>query len=191
MNSLRKIWKFLWNDDTPLSWIVSIGLAFVIVKFLVYPSIGLLFGTSYPIVAVVSSSMEHPENFDKWWEDHEEWYTAAGIIKEDFSNFKFRDGFNKGDIMLVFGNKSKDINIGDVLIFESTTHYPVIHRVVGFWEEGGRYNFHTKGDNNQDSYSRLNEKDIHEDRVLGVARMRIPLLGWIKIMFTKLLGGLI
>lgn len=192
MNALKKLWKFLWHEDTPASWIVSVVLAFIIVKFLIYPGIGFLFGTGYPIVAVISGSMDHNElDFETWWEINGEWYEEKGITMEEFSEFKFRNGFNKGDIMIAFGKESKDINIGDILIFQSTTHYPVIHRIVDSWEENGEYHFQTKGDNNSDSYSRLKEQDIDEGRAIGVAILRIPYLGWIKIIFSTMVAGVI
>ena len=108
MNYLKKLWKFLWHDDTSLSWVVSVLLAFIIVKFLIYPGVGLLFGTSYPIVAVVSSSMEHEgQSFDDWWESNSEWYVERDMTKKEFSNFKFKNGFNKGDIMIVLEKNQK------------------------------------------------------------------------------------
>jgi hypothetical protein len=55
----QKVWYFIWEDDSVLSWIVNVVLAFVLIKFIVYPGIGLLFGTTHPVVAVVSGSMEH------------------------------------------------------------------------------------------------------------------------------------
>ncbi|MFA6089095.1 MAG: signal peptidase I [Candidatus Woesearchaeota archaeon] len=56
---LKRFWKFVWEDDSIWSWIVNIILAFVIIKFVLYPVLGLIFATSFPIVAVVSGSMEH------------------------------------------------------------------------------------------------------------------------------------
>ena len=61
----QKIWYFIWEDDSVLSWIVNIILAFVLIKFIVYPGLGLVFGTDFPVVAVVSGSMEHEGNFTK------------------------------------------------------------------------------------------------------------------------------
>jgi signal peptidase I len=55
----KRIWHFLWEEDSVWSWIVNIVLAFVLIKFIIYPGIGLLLGTGYPVVAVVSGSMEH------------------------------------------------------------------------------------------------------------------------------------
>ena len=60
---LRKIWHFVWVDDSIWSWLVNIVLAYVLIKFIFYPGIGLALATDYPGVAVVSCSMEHkPDN---------------------------------------------------------------------------------------------------------------------------------
>ena len=56
---LKKLWYFLWEENSVWSWIANIALAFILIKFVVYPGIGLILGTNYPIVAVVSGSMEH------------------------------------------------------------------------------------------------------------------------------------
>lgn len=56
---LKKFWNFLWYDDSIWSWIVNIIVAFILIKFVVYPILSLLLGTGLPIVAVVSGSMEH------------------------------------------------------------------------------------------------------------------------------------
>ena len=58
-SNAKKIWHFIWEEDSLASWAVNIILAFVLIKFLVYPGLGLVLGTKYPIVAVVSGSMEH------------------------------------------------------------------------------------------------------------------------------------
>ena len=88
---LKKTWKFIWDDDSILSWIVNIILAFLIVKFLIYPGLGLLFGTGYPVVAVVSGSMEHDGSFDAWWDGQKEFYKNYNITKENFKEFKFKN----------------------------------------------------------------------------------------------------
>ncbi len=58
-----KIWYFIWHDNSVASWIVNIILAYLIIKFIVYPLLGLIFGTGFPIVAVVSNSMEHRTSY--------------------------------------------------------------------------------------------------------------------------------
>jgi signal peptidase I len=188
---LRKFWKFIWKDDSLASWIVSLILAFLLVKFIVYPGLGLLFGTTHPVVAVISVSMEHNKGFDEWWEENKGWYLDNSINKEDFNNYIFKDGFNKGDIIVLFGTKAKDIKRGDVIVFDSesdNTKHPIIHRVVMRWSEDSVYTFKTKGDNNEDVLTVLGEDKITVDRVIGKAKFRIPWLGWIKIKFSEIFG---
>ena len=77
---LKKTWHFLWYEDSLLSWIVNIILAFVLIKFLIYPGIGLVLQTDLPVVAVVSESMDH----NMVWNDAAQQYAICG------SNFKDR-----------------------------------------------------------------------------------------------------
>ncbi len=186
---LKKTWHFIWYEDSLLSWFVNLILAFVLVKFIVYPGIGLLFGTSYPIVAVVSGSMEHQgQSFESWWQKTSSWYTERGITQEQFIDFSFSNGFNKGDIMVLRGIEPKAIKVGDVLVYESSRHVnPIIHRVVNITENNDIYSFETKGDNNPTS-----DRDIVTEQQIkrtGKAILRLPFLGWIKIWFVQLLGG--
>ena len=85
MQSLKKIWHFIWHEDSWASWLVNIILAFILVKFVIYPLIGLMLSTSFPVVAVVSSSMEHSSsNFETWWDTNKEYYIKKGIEKNEF-----------------------------------------------------------------------------------------------------------
>ena len=183
---LKKMWWFIWEDDSIWSWIVNIILAFVLIKYIVYPGLGLLLSTGYPIVAVVSGSMEHDGSFDKWWDSQSDWYLNQNLSREDFKEFDFRNGFNKGDIMILYGEKPKGIDVGEVIVFSSGRPDPIIHRVVRKWENNGRYYFQTKGDHNIDSGKY--DYDISETNVIGRAWVRVPYLGWIKIGFVELLG---
>ena len=177
---LKKVWKFIWHDDSILSWIVNVILALLIVKFLVYPGLGLVLGTSYPVVAVVSSSMHHNGNFDQWYDEKGDWYQFE---KEDMKKWSFHNGFNKGDIMIL--KRAKNVKIGDVIVFYGNSNNPIIHRIVFVGE-----NFYqTKGDNNIDSFEHLGEKHINSDKVIGKAIGRVPLLGYVKIVFSEIFGG--
>ena len=207
---LEKIWKFLWKDNSVWSWVISIILAFLIVKFLIYPALGLILGTGFPIVAVVSGSMEHtpscpPDSvdcdsymmcgqnleekgfyhLDKYWDYCGEWYENNNITFRDFDKYPHKNGFNKGDVMVLWGDEPKDIKVGDVVVFDGNLDYPIIHRVVKSWQEDEKYYFATKGDNN-DRISNKEEK-ISEDDIIGKAVARLPLLGWIKIKFNEVL----
>ncbi len=193
--TLKKVWYFVWEDDSVWSWIVNVVLAFVLIKFIVYPGLGYLLSTSHPVVAVVSESMEHYGNFDEWWENAGKWYIFNSIKKEDFEGFPLRKGFNKGDIMVLKGKSPENIKVGDIIVFWSYKKEPIIHRIVKKWQENGIYYFQTKGDNyntnpNSIKTPALDETKINQDQIVGNAVVRIPLLGYIKIWFVQLLDFL-
>ena len=181
----KKFWHFLWKEESVASWLVNIVLAYILIKFIVYPGLGFLLNTSFPVVAVVSGSMEHDGSFDEWWNSRavctnskctqSEWYTQYGITKELFLDFYFHNGFNTGDIMILYGKAPKDIKIGDILVFQNWRPEPIIHRVVNIEIHDGRYMFQTKGDHNQDSSGF--DRGITQEKVVGTAVIRIPYLG--------------
>lgn len=184
-----KAWFFIWHDNSLASWIVNIILAYLIIKFIVYPGLGLVFGTNFPIVAVVSNSMQHDGvPFDRWWTENEDYYLALNITKDDFGNYPFKNGFNRGDIMFLIGKKPSDIEIGDVIVFQSGKPYPIIHRVIKK-DDMSMWIFQTKGDNNimQIRDSELDETRVLEKQVLGKAVFRAPWLGYVKIWFVDLM----
>src|SRR3989338_778022 len=134
---LQKVWHFICEDNSIWSWIVNIILAFVLIKFIVYPGLGFLLNTTHPVVAVVSESMEHNANFENWWDKNGQWYIDRDIDKPQFSEFSLKNGFNKGDIMILFGKSPDKIETGDVIVFVSNKKDPIIHRVVKKAEEDG------------------------------------------------------
>jgi len=192
---IKKSWDFIWNSNSWQSWVVNVILAFILIKFIVYPGIGMIFGTGLPVVAVISESMEHPLGAD-WMTSRaycengpcsqEAWYINRGISYADFQEFPFKNGFNKGDIMIIVGKYPSRIVVGDVIVFSSGKNYPIIHRVVAKKRVRQEYIFETKGDNNPsqitDSY--LDETNVPQGDILGVASVKIPYLGFIKIWFT-------
>lgn len=199
-STLKKIWWFLWESDSIWSWIVNFIIAFILVKFIIYPGLGYLLGTSFPVVAVVSGSMEHEGSFDEWWQSQayckgspctqEQWYADHTVSKEIFEAYTFKNGFNKGDIMVLVGVEPKTIKTGDVIVFMSNQRSdPIIHRVMIIsGDEASGYVFQTKGDHNVDSGEGL-DTNIQENNILGKAVFRIPYLGWIKIAAVSLLDA--
>lgn len=188
---LKKIWKFLWHDDSWLSWITFIFLAFIIIKFVFFPSISLIMGTKLPIVIVESCSMYHTGNFEEWWDSNGNWYEQKGINKEQFEKFYLTNGFTKGDIFFVTGIKKENIKLGDIIIFVSgEKNRPIIHRVID------DDNLATKGDHNQGQLTiemsneinpeRIDETNISQNQIIGkVSRLKIPFLGWVKLIFFE------
>ncbi len=134
-----------------------------------------VFATSLPLVVVESCSMYHPDGFDSWWERNGVWYDTHDINREEFENVGFKNGLNKGDIVLVSGRG--EYSRGDVLIFNSQYKYPLIHRLIRIDP------YDTKGDNN---FGQLpGETDIQKDQFIGKAIGRVPGLGWIKLIFFE------
>jgi len=184
-NKLKKVWGFLWEENSLLSWaaffIIVLPICFLIIKFLFFPLFSLVFSSPLPFVIVESGSMEHNNaNFETWWNSSGIWYEASNITKEEFLEWPLNNGFNKGDIMVVAG--SEKYNQGDVIVFKREAGVPIIHRLI-FLEPLG-----TKGDNNL--YQLGEEKNISKDRVLGKAIFRIPLLGYLKLVFVDIYNSI-
>lgn len=201
MNKIKKIWNFIFHEDSLLSWIVNIILAFVIVKYLIYPLLGLVLSTSYPLVAVVSSSMDHTilakegsniyeicgEHFseekyldiDEYWKICGNYYESKFYItKPEFQQFPYSNGFKKGDIMILLG--SKNIKTGDIIVYSNPNYqYPIIHRVVKGYKKNSITYYKTKGDHNNV------EDPMDTDQPIGKVIWRIPKLGYIKIIFIN------
>ncbi len=171
----RKFWEFL-KKDTWQSWLVSLVLTFVIIKYIFFPLLSFALGTSLPLVVVESCSMYHStSDFDQWWEQNGLWYNSKDISKENFSDFSFLRGLNKGDIVLVSGRNSR--KLGNVVIFNANYTYPVIHRIIS------SNPLQTKGDNNAGQLAE--EQDIADSEVIGTAIARVPGLGWAKLIFFE------
>jgi len=196
--------KKKWDNYTE-GWFGTIVYLFL--GFIIAYSFNLFLGytlnTDTPVVAVYSCSMEHntynnwwqncnlrpdevcgkdvngysPTNFDDYWKLCGGWYESKNISKEEFKSFTFKDGLEVGD-MIVVANIN-DVKIGDIIIFSTDIRkFPIIHRVYSI-NDGS---VSTKGDNNASPDS-FNEVRIH-----GKAIFKIPLLGWVKILFTQITG---
>lgn len=186
--NLKRIWHFLWEDNSLLSWIAFLLLAIIFIKFVFYPVIGLIFKTSLPVVAVVSGSMQHNGlSFDNWWNQNSNWYVKNNISKQDFSNYIFINGFNKGDVIILKGSKPENIDIGNVIVYDGNYKAPIIHRVTNKFIENNKYYFIVKGDNNFDR----DPLNVNEQQILGKAIFKIPYVGWVKVIFTDMINGII
>ena len=211
---IKKSWNWVWNSDSVWSWIVALIIIFVVVKFIFFPILSLIMGTSLPLAGVESSSMDHQIvkddygllslcgkvyskedkeyiNFNEYWEICGDWYEKkVNINKDTFSNFWLHNGFKKGDIIIVWGRFTP--KIGDIIIFnaEGNAPRPIIHRIVDIDKEGI---IQTKGDHNKDqlvssnNVYRTDETKIKQNQIIGKAILKIPYLGWVKIWFTDLI----
>jgi len=186
--SWKKFWFLLWKDDSPKGWIFSLVFLFIFIKFIFFPVLSLMTGTILPLAIVESCSMYHDgnlvSNYDNWWESHESKYSNYEIDKLEFEDFKFKNGFNKGDILFIIGTKPEKLNIGDVIIFNAGQQNPIIHRVIDIKNQDGEYILSTIGDNNNQQISF--EKSIKSEQIIGRAVFKLaPYLGWGKLIFFE------
>jgi len=87
---------------------------------------------------------------------------------------------NKGDMIFVHNNG--EFEVGDIVVYEtSQAPYPIIHRII----EVDDNTISTKGDANPvaDPWNPTPISDVH-----GKASIKLPLLGWVKILFTQITG---
>jgi len=196
---LRKKW-----DEYTEGWFGT--LVYLFLGFVIAYSFNLFLGyalnTETPVVAVFSCSMEHntynnwfcsslrsdevcgksvdgydTTNFDNYWKLCGSWYESQNISEEEFKSFTFSDGLEVGDMIIVLN--TNDFKVGDIAIFDTDIRkYPIIHRIYSI----NGNNFLTKGDNNAspDSFTKT--------KIHGKAVLKIPLLGWVKILFTEVTG---
>jgi len=218
--TLKKSWNWIWHSDSIWSWIVALALIYIIIKFIFFPSLSLILGTSLPMAGVESSSMDHQIvkddykrfslcgnifseqekkesghiNFNEYWTACGNWYEEKEISQEQFSKFSLKNGFKKGDIIIIWGRfKPK---LGDIIIFkanpESIAPRPIIHRIVDINEQGI---IQTKGDHNKKQLTisnniyKTDETHITQEQIIGKAIIKIPLLGWPKIWATELINA--
>ncbi len=176
---LGKVWGFL-QEDSWSSFAVTLIIAFVFIKFVFFPTLSLVTGTSLPLVIVESCSMHHYQNgFKQTFESPV--YAEHNISINDTKNWIFQNGFNKGDVIFVIS--AKNVKVGDVIILNAGMAHPLIHRVI---EADDHYE--TKGDNPRTNPVQLSqEKYISKNQLIGKALFKVPFIGWAKLIFFE--GG--
>lgn len=177
MKLFDEVWKFLKKDTWP-SFFVTLLLAFVFIKFVFFPGMAFLTGSSLPLVIVESCSMHHHEyGFERIIESSV--YQDNDIFLSNTTGWDFQNGFTKGDVIFVVG--ADEPEVGDVIIFDAGATHPLIHRVVR-----AEATYGTKGDNYKTNFNQLaSEKFIDEDQIIGKALFRVPFIGWAKLLFFE------
>ena len=155
-----------------------ISLLLIILYFLSF----LIIGNS-PLVVFESCSMYHETSFASWWEKNSEWYETQGITKEIFAQFNYKNGIKKGDVLFIL--PTEKIKVGDIIMFNFNSQISIVHRVVSISP------YSTKGDRNikqltdSNNAGRLDETDIDQNNIAGKVVLRIPYLGWTKLLFSE------
>lgn len=150
----------------------------IILAFLAHVFLGIIFSTNMPVVAVVSSSMQHdnPEITYYGWLEQNLGYNRTYIESLPFSN-----GFSIGDMPIVKGCDS--YKVGDIIVYDAGQSAPIIHRIIKINSDGS---YQTKGDNNpsQNSY----ELSVKKDQIYGKVIFIIPKLGYFKVLVSRAVG---
>ncbi len=175
INQFKKFWQFL-KKDSLASLIVTLILAFLIIKFIFFPTLSFITGTPLPLVIVESCSMYHSEGLEQVIQNPI--YKEYNITLEQTKTWPLKSGLNKGDIIFVVS--AKKLKIGDIIIFEGGQNHPIIHRVISINSDR---TITTKGDHNSGFLSV--EKNINPDSIKGKAVFKIPFVGWLKLIFYE------
>jgi signal peptidase I len=194
LEKIKKYWKIAtegWQGYITYA-ILGIFLAYV-VNFI----LGYFLSTDLPLVAVVSGSMSHkPENnlicgkyalnyqnnINDYWNYCGETFIYFNITKYEFMSFPFNNGLEVGDVAVIKGEK--EYKVGDIIVYSPlNSKYPIIHRIVYINQDG---TYQTKGDHNSGQLSY--EKRIEKNQIHGKVIFVIPYIGWIKVLFVRLIG---
>ncbi len=178
--TIKKIWNFLWKEESLASYIAFIIVTFVFLRFLFFPVF--LFLTGYSdVAAVVSSSMERNEltehTFYRWLEFN-------NFDMNEVEEWPFLEGLYIGDVIFVRNVEPEEIEVGDVILFYSGNKR-IIHRVVFIEEENGNYFYTTKGDAN--SNISPSEENIPYELIKGKLFQRVPYLGYPRVVISWIL----
>jgi len=174
-----RTWNFLVHEDSLASFIADAILIILIGKFLLFPGIGLILDSDFPVVAVVSSSMDHQAKeigggFEGWWSQNSASYAEYNITGNQFEQFYLPNGFEKGDVLVIHGLSPGELEVGDIIVYSTSYRSdPIIHRVVTTDP------ISTKGDANAGQISF--EQNIAENHIHGKAIFIIPYIGWVKV----------
>jgi len=138
-------------------------------------------------VIIESKSMEHEGNLDSWFALHGAWYLEHNITKQEIKDYwPWKNGLDKGDVIIIRGLKKGDYKKGDVIVFKIPSQKtPIIHRIVSVNNANeGETIFSTKGDHNDGQLPY--EQEIHKEQIVGKAIAQIPKIGWVKLFFVEL-----
>jgi len=174
--TLLNVMIFYFTDDRDTMGYVYLGIgAAYILNF----GLGLLLGTDLPVVAVVSDSMTHDSltevNHYQFLEN------KLGYTKEEIDSWPLKNGFLRGDVLVVIGAKKDDLKVGDVVVYDIKDQpTPIVHRIIKFEDS----QIVTKGDHNP------NLDPWRPTKIHGKAVFVIPYLGWPKLLLTRMWGAI-
>ena len=161
----------------------------IFIAFLVNQALAFGLSTDLPVVAVVSSSMEHDSSTEA---NHYQWLEKnMGYSRSEIDSWPIKDGFLIGDLPIIQGsqdeNQNQNYKVGDVIVYSIPGQsIPIIHRIIKINSDGS---YVTKGDHNPSMLPF--ESSVTPDQVHGKVIFIIPKLGYFKVAISKLTGGMV
>jgi len=155
----------------------------IIIAFLVNVTLGFALTTNLPVVAVVTSSMQHDASTEV---NHYQWLeTNIGYNRTYIDSWPIANGFLIGDMPIVQG--VSEYNVGDVIVYSVPGQkVPIIHRIIKINPDG---TFQTKGDHNPQQL--VFEFNVKREEIHGKVVLVVPKLGYFKVIISRITGGLI
>ena len=177
-----KTWNFIVHEDSLASFAVDAILIVIIGKFILFPIIAAVMGSAFPVVAVVSGSMDHQDmSFESWWATNQAYYSEYNIDGVEFEGFYLNNGFEKGDVLVIQGVSEAELEVGDIIVYSVQGRKdPIIHRIIALDP------IQTKGDANAGQISF--ERSISQGQIHGKAVTLVPYIGWVKVGTLEILG---
>lgn len=178
---VRKInWKRLTEGWVGYIFYAALG---IIMAFLINMTLGFALSTDLPVVAVVTSSMQHDETTEL---THYQWLeNNVGYKRNYIDSWPLPNGFSIGDMPIVQG--LDEYKVGDVVVYTAPgQNVPVIHRIIKINSDG---TFMIKGDHNPTPLPF--ENSVRKSQIHGKVILVIPKLGYFKVFVSKITGGLI
>ncbi len=168
--------------DGPMGYVIYAALG-IFIAFLLNQTLAFALSTDLPVVAVVTSSMEHDASTEA---NHYQWLQKnMGYNRSYVDSWPIANGFFVGDMPIVQG--SAEYGVGDVIVYSVPgQNIPIIHRIIKINEDG---TFQTKGDHNPQQLPF--EFSIKKELVHGRVVFVVPKLGYFKVMVSRLFGGVI
>ncbi len=147
------------NDDKKMSEIAYIVIFGVLAIFVPRALLPFLLNTEVPLAVIESGSMEPT--------------------------------IHVGDLVIIKGTSPREIKTGDIIVFRARflDGSLTVHRVIQVVKIGNKIFYRTKGDANifPDPAIYNGIGSVSESDIVGIVVARIPLVGYITLVFTKLL----
>lgn len=175
-NTISATWKKLTEGWIGAIFYVFLGIGLALVA---RQTLAFALSTEMPVVAVVSTSMQHDyaeQTHYQWLEDN------LGYSESYIKSWSIPTGFLVGDMPVVKGEEN--YGVGDIIVYSvPNQNFPIIHRIIKINEDG---TYQTKGDNNLNQLPY--EFKVRKGQIYGKVVFIIPKLGYFKVMLTNILG---